>query len=278
MFIFSDKMKALLPFSIKRIFKKFTIQYISSPAGTFGGWIAIDPLRLEHAQLMVNYVQKNIGSIFWRLNPYDKMVAQCRFANIDNDETHAISLEEKSFSIDHLWTKGDKTAARKVRKARKAGITIRKAGDQKDWYQYYLIYEDSMRRWGEKASSRYEWKLFQILMNLNSKHIILWLATYKEKIIAGSLCFYSKNHAVYWHGAALSDYFYMRPVNLLMYEVIKDASDRDCSWFDFNPSGGHEGVKSFKRSFGAIALPSHIVETRSKFFTALSYTKRFLKF
>ena len=126
-------------------------------------------------------------------------------------------------------------------------------------------------------ASRYEWKLFEIIYNLNSSNIELWLAKYEEKIIAGALCLYSKNHAVYWHGAALSAYFPLRPVNLLMYEIIKNACDKGYTWFDFNPSGGHEGVKAFKKSFGASALPCHIVVTNPMINTALSHLKKHLK-
>ena len=261
--IFSDEIEAILPFSTKRIFYNFLIQYISSPAGTFGGWISQDTLSIEHGQLLVDYVYEKFGSVLLRLNPYDKIVGRCRFVDLEYDETHAINLEGRFDTIDRLWKKEHNSSYRKARKARNEGIIIRKAQCMEDWSKYFFIYEESIQRWGSHVSSRYEWKLFQILNNLNSKHTILWLATYEEKIIAGALCFYSKNHVVYWHGAALSEFFKMRPVNLLLYEIIKDACDRGFSWFDFNPSGGHEGVKSFKKSFGAIAIPSHIFETRS---------------
>jgi lipid II:glycine glycyltransferase (peptidoglycan interpeptide bridge formation enzyme) len=89
------------------------------------------------------------------------------------------------------------------------------------------------------------------------------LAKYEDRSIAGALCFYTKNHVVYWHGAAYSDYFELRPVNLLMYEAIKDACENGYSWFDFNPSGGHEGVKAFKKSFGPTALRSDVVNIYS---------------
>jgi hypothetical protein len=249
---FSDGAKALLPLSSRRILKGLARQYISSPAGTFGGWISLDELYINHGQLLVDYICRKLGFLTWRLNPYDKIVSQCKFSKIENDETHALNLKEGFDSIYHSWTKGHKSAARK---ARNGGIIIQKADRQEHWQKYYAIYEDSLQRWGEEATSRYKWNLFEIFYALSSKNIELWLAKYEDKIIAGALCFYSKNHVVYWHGAALSDYFNMRPVNLLVYEVIKDACERNYLWFDFNPSGGHEGVKSFKKSFGAKPIP-----------------------
>jgi hypothetical protein len=48
-------------------------------------------------------------------------------------------------------------------------------------------------------------------------------------------------------------------VNLLLHDVIRDACERGFRWFDFNPSGGHEGVAAFKRSFGAECRPAPVV-------------------
>jgi lipid II:glycine glycyltransferase (peptidoglycan interpeptide bridge formation enzyme) len=44
-----------------------------------------------------------------------------------------------------------------------------------------------------------------------------------------------------------------------LYEVIKNACEKGYTWFDFNPSGGLEGVKAFKERFGAQALKCPIV-------------------
>ena len=61
----------------------------------------------------------------------------------------------------------------------------------------------------------------------------------------------------------MEKYFKVRPTNLLMYEAIKDACDRGYAWFDFNPSGGHEGVEAFKKNFGAQALPAPVIQSTS---------------
>ena len=267
---FSDGSKALLPLSAQRVMRGMIKQYLSSPAGTFGGWIASDELSKDHCQLLVDYMCNSLGSIIWRLNPYDKVVTKLKYPKLINDETHVLNLKEGFDSLSHSWTKGHKSVTTKARKASKSGIIILKATKQEDWEEYYKVYLDSLERWGETASSKYEWKLFEIIYNMISKNIHLWIAKYGNKIVAGALCFYSKNHVVYWHGAALSDYLNIRPVNLLMYEIIKDACDRGYAWFDFNPSGGHEGVKSFKKSFGTMELSCNIIEIKSFTFRCLS--------
>lgn len=251
--VFSDGEKALLPLSFSKSMKGLLKNYISSPAGTFGGWISSDSLEKEHAQLLVEYLT-HLGSITWRLNPYEPLVHKCKLPDFQEDETHALNLESGFDAVYRLWTKVHESAARKARKARKAGVVIQKATMQNQWREYYAIYEDSLQRWGEKVSSRYSWKLFEIISDRQSKNVELWLAKYEDRSIAGALYFYAKNHVVYWHGAAYSEYFELRPVNLLMYEVIKHACEHGYSWFDFNPSGGHQGVMKFKQSFGAEGL------------------------
>ena len=63
----------------------------------------------------------------------------------------------------------------------------------------------------------------------------------------------------------MSDYFWLRFVNLLISEFIEECCNRNFDWFDFNPSGGHEGVSSFKQSFGAKPWRSPIVDVEKRY-------------
>ena len=122
---------------------------------------------------------------------------------------------------------------------------------------YYDIYEDSLKRWGERVTTKYDWKLFEEMYDRKSPNIKLWLAIYNNKPISGSINFYAKNHVVPWHCASLSEYFKVKPVNLLDWEVIRDARSKHYQYFDFNPSGGLEGVKAYKRRWGTVSLSTY---------------------
>lgn len=250
---FSDGQKSLLPLSSQKLYKGLIKNFFSSPAGTFGGWISCDKLTISHAQLLSQYLL-NLGNIQWRLNPYDLLLSGVNLEKLEEDTTDSLNLNEGFENIYKKWTQSHSSAGRKARKAKKAGITVKGATTLEEWQIYHNLYENSLGRWGDKKSSQYEWSLFNLIFKLQSSKVKLWLAIYQDCIIAGALCFYSKTHVVYWHGAALSEYFNLRPVNLLMYEIIKDASEEKYHWFDFNPSGGHEGVKAFKQSFGTKEL------------------------
>jgi len=273
---FSDGQKSLLPLSSQKLYKGLVKNYLSSPAGTFGGWLSSNELSASHAQLLSQYL-RDLDNIKWRLNPYDSLLSTViNLEKLEEDTTDSLDLNEGFENLYKKWTKGHTSAARKARKARKAGIIVKIATTLEEWQIYYSLYEDSLERWGNKKSSQYEWSLFNLIFKLQSSKVKLWLAMYQDCIISGALCFYSKTHVVYWHGAALSKYFNLRPVNLLMYEIIKHASEEKYHWFDFNPSGGHEGVKAFKQSFGTKELFCPVLIKNSPKKSILDYFKSLL--
>lgn len=71
-FNFSDGCRVLVPLSTGRILKGIAKMHISSPAGTYGGWISADIIAEEHAILLSDYLTSKIDNLFWRMNPFDK--------------------------------------------------------------------------------------------------------------------------------------------------------------------------------------------------------------
>lgn len=251
----SDGTQIILPFSQQTLFKGLSRQFISSPAGAFGGWLAKCPLDEHYQAVLMKWITKQCPDLIWRFNPYEQVLHPAGIGCITNSETHVLELSGGFESIYRGWTKGHSSAARQ---ARKAGVEIDFAESQEDWENYFHVYEDSLKRWGENTTMAYTQHFFELLFLRASPNVRLWLAKYDGLVIAGAICFYSPSHVVYWHGAALSSHFELRPVHLLMYDAIKDATERGFKWFDFNPSGELEGVKAFKRSFGATPLESNV--------------------
>ena len=119
------------------------------------------------------------------------------------------------------------------------------------------MYQDALRRWGERATSRYPFAVFRALGRYDAQRVRLWLVRKSGAIIGGILVLYHNQHAVYWHGAFIAAFFEYRPSNLVHAEAIRDACERGYQWYDFNPSGGHEGVVRFKQSFHPQTLYFH---------------------
>jgi hypothetical protein len=138
---------------------------------------------------------------------------------------------------------------------------VRPAQDASDWEAYDRIYDQALARWGDRATSRYDARLFDLLRQQGAPCVELSLVTRDDGvIIAGGLCLYGPRHVSYWHGVSLREHFGLFPSNLLVHELSLNACNRSMDWFDLNPDGGHAGVRDFKERVGAIALPSPVIK------------------
>jgi len=257
---FSDHKKALLPLSCHKVAGGMLKRYLSSPARTYGGPISLDQLETAHIRLVSQHLLNNCSNLILRINPFDSPLYAEELQPKISDETHVLDLRKDFDDIFSSWTKGHRSA---VSKARKIGVTIRVGELENDWKQYYEIYLSSFQRWGDQATSKYGWEFFKAFSELETPHVKLWLAEYQNNPIAGAVILYAKKHAIYGYSATLEKYFEMRPMNLLIYEIIKNVSKENYTWFDFNASGGHQGVINFKKSFGSQKLPCSIVDHQS---------------
>ncbi|MEO8177723.1 MAG: GNAT family N-acetyltransferase [Deltaproteobacteria bacterium] len=267
MVLFSDGRQALLPLCFERRFGGLLSRYVSSPEATFGGWLSREPLTSSHADLLFDWLMHAQGkSLVWRLNPYDELCFEAgrrRGVECRNDETYALALGSDPEAL----VKNFKTRCRTdIRKARDAGFSICRAETRQDWLDYHRVYQDSLRRWGNRQEEGYERRLFDALFERRSPYIQLWLARQGEQVVSGNLCFYAKRHVVYWLGATLESQLASGVAKLLMSEIIQDSCRQGYGWFDFNPSATLPGVKFFKEGFGARPLPAPMVyvDTRLK--------------
>jgi CelD/BcsL family acetyltransferase involved in cellulose biosynthesis len=252
-----DGSRLVIPLTRKRRHHGLASQYLSAPAGTYGGWISADPLEEPRARAVAEWLLEHRSPLWWRLNPFDPHAAALEALATQPEETHAVHLEAGFSSACERATHGHRCA---VRKAQRNGLTVRRAASAADWEAYYAVYLDTLRRWGEQASSRYEPLLFDLLRRRGAPAVELWLAALESgEIIAGGLALYAPHHVMYWHAAARAEHFALRPANLLVHEMMLDACARGLEWFDLNPSGGHAGVRTFKERLGAVALPASVV-------------------
>lgn len=261
-FIFKSGSTVLLPLCSRKRLKGLIKEYFSGPVGTYGGIITNTQLSKEELILLENYLN-NFNSLQIRMNPLASILGALFF--FEKDFTQMIALTKGWNSIFKHWSKGHSSAAKK---GIREGVEVRIA-DKSEWKEYYNLYQDSRKRWGEKASNNYSWNLFKILSQLNPTVCKLWLAFKDKNIISGCLCFYYNQHVVYWHGASLESYFHLKPVHVLQYYIVQDAIKSGYKWYDFNPSGGHEGVIKFKRGFGANKIIANTYSSENTLFKTM---------
>jgi CelD/BcsL family acetyltransferase involved in cellulose biosynthesis len=257
--VFDDGREAMLPLSIERKYGNLVSTFHSSPAGGFGGWISRDDLSPEHAKSLIKYLRK-LPRLQWRLNPHDPNAANIQSIFDEPAESFVIDLGGSRDSLLRTWARGARDA---VNQARRSGVTVRRGSSASDWDAYFEVYQDSLRRWGDKATSRYTRELFDLLEASSSGHVHLWLAEREGQVIAGAVNLASRELVIGWHLSALEAAFKLRPVNLLLFESIADYSEQGFRRFDLGTSGGHQNISDFKRRLGSEPIPAPSLDHRS---------------
>jgi len=191
--------------------------------------------------------------------------------------THLLDLDAGWEAVQRRFSRGNRAS---INRGKRAGTTTRTAESLDDYRAYYSIYEASLQRWGDRATSRYPWRLFEVGRELALRSpgaMRLWLAEAEGRVLAGAWVFTWNRHAVYWHGATDVASSALRPANVLHADIIRHACEAGMRWYDFNPSGGHEGVARFKSSFGASLHPIQVWTYRSRPAEVLGSVRRLLQ-
>ena len=177
--------------------------------------------------------------------------------DVEDDFTQLIRLKEYD-DFDTLFSDFQSDVRQNTRQARKNGLEVRLADGIDDWKNYFGAYQDSLERWGDSATNNYDWEIFESLHNIaeiHGEHVKLWLVEKDGELASGDINFYWNEHTVCWHAASYREYLEYSPNDLLHAEKIQDAMDRELSYYDFNPSGGHKGVVNFKSKFATEKVP-----------------------
>jgi hypothetical protein len=252
---FDDGFRAVLPAPYEERYGGVVRTHYLSPGGNFGGWLSSGALTGGHAQALADWAGRRLGSFTWRLSPYEPLVHSLSLpGSVKEDATHALDLRGGWDALARRW----KAPLQGARKAERLGVTVRPAETEADWRAYHGIYGDALDRWGEGATSRYRWELFDALRR-RPENVDLWLAWHEGRVVCGALCFRAARHYVYWHGANHGDAMHLEGPRAVLCAAARHVVEQGCDWFDFNPSGGLEGVVRFKELMGARALPSPVV-------------------
>ena len=256
----SDGRSALLPFSEER--SRGSRRLRASPAGTYGGWLAEEPLEKVHAERLLAYLTGEVPGLAWRVCPWDPLAAELTVGMGEPETTRALRLDAGFEELQRRWSSGPRWG---VRRARREGLEVGIATDLAEWRAYYALYQASLARWGARASSRYDWELFERIRSRDLENARLWVARLGAEVVAGALVFYAPRHAAWWHASVAAAHSSKRPMNLLLHEMIRDACEQDLAILDLGPSHAHGGVEEFKSGYAAelFACPMIRTEPRS---------------
>ncbi len=223
--------------------------YDSSSPGIYGGPIAERSLRQDEVESILDSVAFHGALTKVRLNgnPFASWRLR-RGASHDGAFTQVLDL---SCGFDAWLGNSSSSNRSNVRKAERSGITVRLASSVADYQAYYSVYEDTLRRWGERTLYREPLDLLLNSRECADDAVRLWLAEMDGAIVGGLFAVYHNEYVTGFHAASLQSHLKYKLNNLLHYEAIRDACDRGFRIYDMGPSGGQQGVIDFKSSLGA---------------------------
>ena len=161
-----------------------------------------------------------------------------------------------------LFRSFGKMHQRNIRKAERAGVTVRQSSASEDLETYYRLHGQTRQRQGLPVQPR---KFFRLLGEkiLQADQGFVLLAHKDQVPIAGAVFLTAGETILYKYGASDSQYLSLRPNNLIFWKAIEGACQKGYRTFDFGKTDlDNEGLRAFKRGWGA--------EERSLRYTVIS--------
>lgn len=252
---FSDGNRALLPFLRRTGPVPGAGHRESMLPGVYGGPLFLAPPSRAHWQACWEAVDE-LPDVFLYGNPFLRWEGVPAGAAV-TETTRALDLAP---GYDEVFRRFRYSYRSGIRAARKRGLEVVVGERPEDVDAYDRLYRDSLRRWGSRARGFYPRRLFHNLLELGrSTPVRLWLVKAEGRVVGGAWVLYHGEHVDYWHASADSNAMIHYPMHLLVATAVEDACRSGYRWFDFNPSGGLEGVELFKRGFHADVLEFPVV-------------------
>jgi len=226
---------------------KFVLDYFEKLAKTEGAsFVRISPL--------ITYSQVK------QLPELMKRSKTSQMHNVDSEETWILDLNKTE---EELLANMRKNTRYSIRKAEKMGVKIIKTKDSKYLDEFWNIMMDTVKRqkWTfySKEYIKNEFEIFA-----QDDKALLFLASYNNKLIAGSMFIYDHNQSAYHHSGALTEFRNVPASYMIQWEAIKEAKARGLKRHNFwglpltknNQLDMHDpwtGVGLFKVGFGGHA-------------------------
>ena len=255
---FDSGKRVLLPLAERNFLGGLFKFRLLTPKG-MGGFVTGDTLdKNEKGELFTAFLGLKVD--YGAANPYDRLTNE--FGGFSGlDYTQVLDLSQGFPTIFSKWSRGHHS---RTNKGHRQGIEVEPARNEEDWSAYFQLYRDTLERWADTATNRYDWPLFLSMFKRQSANIKLWLARFHGKLVSGALCLYHNSHVAYWHSATARDsYKKLDATHVLQYHIIQDACEKGFLLYDFMPSSGIPGVIDFKSGFSAVKRPVHIYMSRA---------------
>lgn len=263
-FLENNKIEAVLPGSI------VNNNSYESPIGASYGSIVIGDITFKKTQeivkTLVEFARKNnwkellltAAPMIYESYPNHNLDFAMLWQGFKFD-LHYISSAIKLDPSIEILNRFRPTIRRNIRKSIKEGITV-EVNERYD--EFYPILIENKSRHNVKPTHSYEDLLK--LKKLMPDRLKLFMVYLDEKPISGSLMFYAnKNVAICFYNMLLYEYADYKPIQRVMYEVVKDATEQGYNYVDIgvsqdtsaeNPMTPSESLIDFKEKFDAKSI------------------------
>lgn len=262
-----ERLLAVIPALSRPRFKAETLE--SMAFGTFGGpVVAEDAPEGTVESLLAGFARAasslrvGIAQLVDRSGRVDGS-ALPGFERID-DVVQVVRLDAE---YEELQRRFKPSARNKIRKAIKAGVTVRRAESEADFLAYYTILEECSRDWEIRPRPGLEF--FSALSRLDPDAVQMWLALQDGHVLGGDLNFAMHGTVMNWGNVSTDAAKSLAPNNLLHANAIEQGVRDGHHTYDLGSSGGLEGVRAFKASFGTVDAPVRRFVTEKGWYRAV---------
>ncbi len=213
----------------------------------------------------VKKIARKEKAIFVRIEPpfeygtleadkYEKIVKKAGFRN-----AHASHQPEYTVIVDLEQSKEDILKQMKqkgrynIRISEKKGVLV---SESLNTDEFYRIFKETTSR--DKFIGHDKDFYKKMVEMLGEKSMAkLYVAKYKDEIIAGIIVTFHKDTAIYYYGASSNKYRNVMAPYLLQWHAIKEAKQAGCKYYDFlgiappdEKNHPWQGISGFKLKFG----------------------------
>jgi CelD/BcsL family acetyltransferase involved in cellulose biosynthesis len=243
---------ALMPLSIRPLARGLVPLAVAGEAGNYGGLVAPAPLTDGEAAACFAAVHARYPNMQVVGNPFAPGPHLAWEAALQGENTHILQLKP----LPELRKGFSRGAKARGNKARKLGLELEVRYDQAAVDTFYPLYEDSVRRWGNKLTWPRPRAFFESLLAHGAPDVhLLFARTADGEAVSALLMAGHGPVSYYLNGATRADHLEACPSNFLIEEALARAAAEGRELFDFGASNGLAGVVQFKESFGARPTP-----------------------
>lgn len=139
-----------------------------------------------------------------------------------------------------------------IRKAEKNGLTFRVGRGTEDLDDFYRVLSVKMRDLGSPVHSM---KWFDSVRAQYEDDMTIGIVSKNDVPVGAGILLFLEDKAVIPWASTCSKYNHLAPNMMLYWNLLKFATDKHCTIFDFGRSTFGEGTYKFKQQWGAVPVP-----------------------